>query len=377
MAPVRPQPPAAPSRPDPREQRPPAPEKTRIAFVDIGRALAAILVVYSHIDWVFLHDRGVTAPVLHWLDTWVWDPMGLGDQGPGGVSVPVFFIVSGFVVTPIAMKMQPGRFAVNRVFRVLPPLWFVLALSVGVVLLGASPLVTGAPDPVTGSKVISNALLYNFLAKPLDAYVAVAWTLIIEMMFYLLLVVLAPVLRRAPWLAIVIEYDLIVAVLLSHHWFGLGGAIAANVAYLIIPIMGQCVWAAANKKMPAWLAGVLMLGGWLLFLWASRAHLDTDYILRPFPIAAAVVLVLAGLFAENKLRQRKGWIALSDRSYSIYLVHGAVAFPVMDLLYQHIPVPLAILAGLAATAVVVELSYRFVEGPSHRLARRLSRRTSG
>lgn len=352
----------------------PGVDKRRTVFVDVCRSLAALLVVYTHVDWVYLGGHELRFGPFHWLDRWLFVPLGFGAQGPGGVSVPVFFLISGFVVTPMAVRRSAGRFGVNRFFRIVPLLWFAVALGVAVVLLGQSPLVTGDARPVTGSKIVSNALLYNFLSKPIDAYVAVAWTMLIECLFYLVLLVLAPLLRKAPVLAILLEFDVIIGVLLTHDWFGASyRALASIVAYLLVPVLGQVLWAVWQRHMPAWAAGVLLVLGWLLFRWAGQAHIDGDYVLRPYPVAIAVVLFVLGMLAEPHLRERRFWLALSERSYSIYLLHGVVVFPVLDVLRTVLPLGPAILLALISTAVVVELSYRLVERPSHQLGRRLSR----
>ena len=46
--------------------------KDRIAFVDIGRSLAALLVFYSHVHTVWMRrDNGISSPVTDGL-TWRW-----------------------------------------------------------------------------------------------------------------------------------------------------------------------------------------------------------------------------------------------------------------------------------------------------------------
>ncbi|WP_156365357.1 acyltransferase family protein [Sciscionella sediminilitoris] len=353
----------------------PVADKKRVAFIDIMRAIAAILIVYSHLEWVFLHGRGLHLGLLDWLDHWLFIPLGFGDQGPGGISVPAFFLTSGLVVTPIAIRMGGARFAVNRFFRIYPLFIAAFVLALVAVFLGFSPLVTGNPEPVTPSKVFANLFFYNFTLKPLDSYVAVAWTLFIEVLFYILLVLLTPLFRRSPLLALLVEFNLVVAVFLTHDLFGRQyAAFASLFAYLLVPIMGQVIWAAWQRKIPMAAAGVFLLFGWLLFLWAARAHFDEAYILRPFPIAVAVVLFVLGLLAEKHLRERPIWTALSERTYAIYLLHGVVLFPVLTALYTQLPLGLAVVLALLATALVVELTYRFVERPLHQFGRRLAKR---
>ncbi|TCP50154.1 peptidoglycan/LPS O-acetylase OafA/YrhL [Tamaricihabitans halophyticus] len=350
--------------------------KRRIAFIDIGRAIGALLVVYTHFDMLFLREnKDVQLWVTQALDTAFVSPMRFTDQGIGAVAIPFFFLASGFVITPIALRLGASRFAVNRVFRVYPLLIFVVAVSAGFFALGLRPLTTGTVTELDAGMLLSNISLVNFLQKPLLALVGVAWTLAVEVLFYLLVVALLPLLRRNMWLAIAVELEIVLLVLATHAQFGENyRAIAVNVAYLVMPIAGQVLWAVWARHIKLWLASCYLLIAWGLFVWAGELNIDPDYIPRAFPFVAALLLFLLGLFAEERMRERKAWTALSERTYSIYLLHGAIGFPVMFLVYDHLPVWLTLGVGVLATAIGVEIAYRLVERPSHNLGRRLSRR---
>lgn len=351
------------------------PDKTRTAFLDVARGLAAILVVYTHIYDVFIRDhKDVRTPPTDALDTTLVIPLKLDEQGIGAISVPLFFIISGFVVTPIAMRMGPRRFGLNRTFRIYPLLLFVVTLSAVLIASGRSLLSTRPPEVTVGS-FLSNATLWNFIDRPFGAWVAVAWTLAVEILFYAMLVAVLPLLRRRVWLAISVQLWFVLMLLITYRAFGDEyRAFVINMTYTLIPLLGQIIWAVWNRKIPAWLAGLFVTAAWLMFVWAGHLRIDPDYIPRPFPIAFAMMLFLIGLLAEPYLRQRRFWTELSERTYSIYLLHGAVAFPLMHLLFTKLPLWLTVLVAVLATALVAELAYRFVERPSHDLARRLSRR---
>jgi peptidoglycan/LPS O-acetylase OafA/YrhL len=349
--------------------------KTRVAFIDIGRAVAAVLVVFTHVNILFLGEHfpgnAFSAAVTGLFGT----PLQLGEQALGALAVPFFFLVSGFVVTPIALRMGARRFGVNRLLRVYPPLVSVVLLSAGAILLGLRPLISGKQPEVTVTTLVNNSLLLNFLQKPFGAFVGVAWTLVIELIFYTMLVALLPLLRRWMWPAIAVELTLVLIVILTHARFGDSYRVfASEMAHLIVPIMGQVIWAWWARKIPGWLAGGFLAVGWEIFVWAANLRMDSDYVLRPLPVAFAVVLFLTGSGLEPRLRQHRLWTMLSERSYSLYLVHGAVALPVMHALVGVLPLWLTLVTGLVATGAMVEVSYRLVERPSHDLARRLSRR---
>ena len=353
-----------------------APPKVRIAFIDIGRGLAALLVFYSHIaeQWVAKREVGPT-PGIDFVDALSSDPMHMGLQGIGQIAVPFFFLVSGFVVTPIALRQGQRRFGLNRLVRVYIPMTFVVLLTAAVILLGAKTLI-GAEEPtITWWTVITNSLVINYLIVPQVVMVGVAWTLVVEVIFYLLLVLLLPVMRRWTWLAIGVQLTFVFVVMMSAREFGASWALfAVNVSYLPIPIIGQIIWATTSKRVPLWLGGVYVGIAWSLYVLAEHlelGRLDTSYNLA---LAFALLCFMVGYFAEARLKERKIWIALSERSYSIYLLHGLVAFVTLDLMRPTVPLVLAIPLAVALTFGVVELSYRFVEKPSHTLARRLSRK---
>ncbi|OLF18341.1 acyltransferase family protein [Actinophytocola xanthii] len=352
------------------------PVRRRAVFLDIARALAALSVVYTHIYEVFIraHMDAHTLPT-DVLDNAIFIPLKLTEeQGVGNLAVPVFFLISGFVITPLALRMSAGTFAIHRLFRIYPLLLVVVAASAVMFANGISPL-GSKPQEVTPYTVLTNATMWNFIDRPFGAWVGVAWTLAVEMLFYALLVIVLPLLRTRMWLAIAVQLELVLVLLITHRAFGDEyRAFVINMTFLLIPVMGQAIWAASTKRIPGWLAALYVMVAWLMFIWARELRIDPNYIPRPYPVALAVLLFLIGMLAEPHLRERRVWTALSERTFSIYLVHGAVAFPLMHLLYMRTPLWLAVLTSLAGTVVVVELSYRFIELPTHNLARRLSGR---
>ncbi|GAB2980100.1 acyltransferase [Amycolatopsis acidiphila] len=349
------------------------PKKTRIVFIDVGRALGALLVFYSHLAHEWIQTKGEKAPYVDFLEALSSDPMHMAKQGIGEVAVPFFFLVSGFVVTPIALRQGMQRFSVNRLIRVYVPIVFVVLLTTLALLAHLHPPSTGQPQTLTPLTVLTNSTLVNYLLTPQVVLLPVAWSMIVEVLFYVVLIALLPVLRRSVWLAISIELTFIFVVLMSARQFSASYFLfAVNVSYLAIPIIGQIVWATTSKRIPLWAGGVFGGVAWALYVLGdiiNVGRIDSSYNLA---LAFAVLCFLMGMFAEPKLRQRRFWTALSERSYSIYLLHSLVAFVLLDLMRPAVPFPIALVLAIAAVFGVVELSYRYVERPSHTLARRLS-----
>ncbi|MGQ0776362.1 MAG: acyltransferase family protein [Pseudonocardiales bacterium] len=357
------------------DSRAPLPAKNRIVFVDIGRGLGALLVVYTHIHVVWMRrDHGISAPVTDAVSAAFTKPLHLVGQDLGQISVPFFFLASGFVITPLVLRQGRHRFAVNRFFRIYPTLAFAILLAAGALLVGLHPIQTDAPGVVTPMTVLTNISLLNYLIYPQVVLLGVTWTLVVEVILYLLLIILLPVFRRAPWLAIAIQLTLIEVVMVTRSEFGPSYSLFAfSMSLTTLPIIGQIIWAGYTKRIPGWLAAVYIAIAWSLFVWAKELEVGNIEAGYPTAVALAILLFLIGLFAEPYLRQRRVWTFLSERTYSIYLVHGVAAFVVLDALYRHVPLWVAMVIALTATAVVVEISYRLVERPSRLLGRSLAR----
>ncbi|WP_446684928.1 acyltransferase family protein [Lentzea indica] len=340
----------------------------------MGRAVGALLVFYSHIAAQWVGKRDEKSAFFDTLNAVSSDPFHMSLQGIGEVAVPFFFLVSGFVVTPIALRHGQVRFGLNRLSRVYPPMIFTVLLTALLITVGGGLLATGQSQTISAWTLFTNSVLVNYLIFPQVVLVGVAWTLIVEVIFYVLLILLIPVLRRWVWLALAIELTFVFVVLMSRAQFGKSWSLfAVNVSYLPIPIIGQIIWATTTKRIPLWLGGLYTAGAWSLYVLGDALKLgrvDNSYSLA---LAIAVLCFLLGLFAEPRLRERKFWIALSERSYSIYLLHGLVAFAMLDLLRPAVPLLPAVVIAVAITFGAVELSYRFVEKPSHKLARKLSK----
>lgn len=345
----------------------------RIVFVDIGRGLGALLVVYSHLQVVWMQrDHGISTPVTDAVSAAFASPLHLA--APGLVAVPFFFLASGFVITPMALRQGHARFAINRFFRIYPLLAFAILLTAGALLVGLNPIETDQQGPVTPMTVLTNVSLVNYIVYPQVVLLSVAWTLIVEVIFYLMIALLLPLFRRAPWLAVAIQLTLIEVIMMTRAEFGPSYSLFAfNVLLTTLPIMGQIIWLGFTRRISGLLAGIYLGIAWLLYVWAKALEVGNIEAGYPTAVMVALLLFLLGLFAEPYLRQRSTWTLLSERTYSIYLLHGITVFIVLDGLYGLVPLWIAIAIALVATAVAVEFSYQFVELPARSLGRSLAR----
>jgi peptidoglycan/LPS O-acetylase OafA/YrhL len=347
----------------------------RFAFLDIFRAVAAPLVVYSHVVTMWLVPNGLGhTPVVRAVDAVLRQPLKL-EQNLGQLGVALFFLVSGFIVSHAGSTESHREFGIKRFFRIYPPLAAAVLASTALGLLGLQVLDTGQRYELTPASVASNMLLVNYLTVPQIVLVGVAWTLVVEVIFYGAVLVLLPLLRNQVALALAAELLFVMVTILLARGFGdRFFLLAVAVSFLPALLTGQIIWAVWSGRMP-WSAGAVFgVIAWVLYVWAgnrSLGRLDGAYCST---FALAVLIFLVGLLAEPRLRRGPVVAFLSDRSYSLYLLHGLFAFPAMRALYPRLPAPVALAVGLALTMLAVELSYRIVEVGSQRWARHLTRR---
>lgn len=273
-----------------------------IGGLQMLRGVAATLVVLFHLQAAAVaegHDPGILA----WFRV-------------GEVGVDVFFVLSGFVIFHAVRGRQQlgaGWFLRQRFWRIFPPYWAVLALTL--LAMAGLALMRGDwsewPD--------AWRILLSVLLLPLpDQVMAVAWTLTVEGMFYLLFAA-------------------------TYFRFGARGAIAALVVWSAITLGVKLV----DLGLPR-MFGVILYSGVIEFLFGGLISLAIAAGWRAGAIPAVVLGTLglavvvsgqvgldwgrawvAGLpaaalvygLAAGNWRMPDWTLVWGEASYLLYLVH--------------------------------------------------------
>jgi peptidoglycan/LPS O-acetylase OafA/YrhL len=326
-------------------------------LIQVLRAVAAEMVVLFHATTLLhLHDA-------HDFRTW-----------PNGVAgVDIFFIISGFVMmistAPLLRSTHPARtFFARRFERIAPMYW--LATTAKVLALLAAPTLA-----VVGLgrwwHVLASYLFFP-TRSPIGAYssvLAVGWTLIFEMLFYILFaIVLAIRLPRLPALApvlIALAFAWTVPFVARHgtlHFY----ASTMQLEFLFGMLLAASI--PFVRKIPASFAVLLAIASLLpLLLWHPAALLNWEGILWGIP---ALAVVTAAIALESPLGPHTpAWLLeIGDASYSIYLVHGFVV-PIVCILFAryagHEPyiLPFALIVSIIVATLAGDLVYRLIERP--------------
>ncbi len=350
------------------------------------RFVAATLVVLYHTADHVRASGHAAGPLFGWA------------HASGFAGVDIFFVISGFIMAWTTADAAGGAsawaFTRRRVARIYSGYWPFYLLALGLfTLLG-------------GSYLVNKHLLDSFLLWPTPLQhllLPVSWTLIFEMVFYLLFALVialagASGLRRTMWLAAISlamlcwsGYSQFV-----RHAYDPGQLEHMSVyeQYLAFPYMLEFL---AGALLAGWLRRHPQGLGWTLFLagmvlWMAGGRINTevfqDRLIQGYYVnwrilifGSAALLIVAGLtrleFRSITCARRFGLLA-GGASYALYLSHTLILAATqkmgLNAWAAQRPAWLAQAVFIALVVLIVGYSmahYRWLERPLHRLFRRV------
>lgn len=377
----------------------PAPAPThRLPGLDTLRGLAALAVLVTHVAfWCGFYDAGLLGAVAQRLE----------------VGVAIFFVLSGFLLTsPWIVADRLGRRAPStraylrkRAVRVLPMYWVTVVAALLLVEVNA-----GA-GPATWR---DNLLLVSmFTSGEYPEGLSQMWSLSTEVMFYLALPFLAPVLTSRR-LATTGRRLSLLAALAAASWvwsWAAAGPLASWGPWVGLALPGFFGWFAAgmalavieaDRRVPRgsettrpvrWCDNLAaapgacwMMAGAVLVVASTPiggasglvARTPSESVVRAvLYLIVAALLVLPSVFGDPRATYARVMASPALRhlgaiSYSLFCCHVivlAVLFQWTDLTIfdENLVAILAIVLGVSL--VVSEITYRVVERPFQRLGR--------
>lgn len=291
--------------------------------IDGLRFVAIALVVLRHVEVLFaerasfaVHAEGPALVVQRMLRN--------GDQG-----VPLFFAISGFILAlPFARyHLGKGRavslsgYYWRRVTRLEPPYLLAMICFFALkVATGQAPL-----DELLPHLAASLVYLHNVVYASMSTITPVAWSLEVEVQFYLLAPLFAAVFRLGAGARRGALIAAIVTASLLQHFLGLSKlTLLGNLSYFLVGFLALDLHLARTRAprtgIAADAAGLAALA--LLLLVGGDG--DPVTIVRPWLI---LCLFGAVLWNDGVWRRicRVEWIAVvGGMCYSIYLLHFAI-----------------------------------------------------
>lgn len=359
------------------------PRSHRIHAIDSLRGIAALVVVFHHLDNTI--DLDGRTPILGRI--FHGSPLRLLVDGRSAVLL--FFILSGFALSiSIGRRFEYRNYLIKRICRLMIPCTAAVLLSAGMYLL-----VSPQPIPALGSwfnqTLWSQPVTWNLIARHLlmtgdqaDTSLSnVLWSLVVELRVSLIFPVLYLLVKGRTWAAAAIA----VGMQLLFRWFVIrSGNVPPlfnssilesfeNVGYYLpFFIAGILVWdnLAAIRRLVARFHRVWIFVALLIGLRMLESGIDFEE-----GVGSLIVLLLcvSAPYLSRALSHR--WIEwLGKISYSLYLVHLTVLSVVFHLLYGKVNSILLGLGTVVGSLLLAHLFYVAIEAPSMQLGRRWATR---
>ena len=363
---------------------PAAPPPGFFPSIALIRALAALLVVYDHFLGIWPARNKLAFAPAQFVERWVFEPLGLMQHG-GAFAVALFFMVSGFIIVCVGVRESPRTFAVRRALRIYPPLW----LSILLLLLAFVPALALSDSPGLRGFQINEVLAkenpvpYVLAAMSLGNYLigtpavnGVAWTLIVEVLFYVCVFALLPLLRSRPRVAIAAAFAGLVLLQVVAKTNAVVFLIAVNGVYVTYLFLGTLVYLRYAQRIGNAFFVIGTAAFWALFMFGVNRYVaQPPWTVTGYGVSYAFAwfAFVALLLADRHIRLDPVTAFFSRISYSLYLNHGGLGILGLTLLAPRLGYPIALLVTFAAVVAISAASYRYVELPSQRLARRLTK----
>jgi peptidoglycan/LPS O-acetylase OafA/YrhL len=287
----------------------------------------------------------------------------------GRLGVPLFFVISGFVILMSSWGKDVPTFAASRVGRLFPAYWVSVVLSVAIsfVLWPAYASFFGRVSP-------SDAVLNLTMAQQAfgaDSVSGVYWTLWYEARFYLLIALLVLVgMTRGRVLAFAALWPVLGAVADQAGSDLLSTLLLPTYAPFFAGGMLLYVLHRDGHDRGTWL--LVALNAAIALHFSLPIHENALTKLTPFPPSTLVIALLTlacfGLVAVATLtraaRWNARWMATAGAlTYPVYLVHENLGWSVIAHLRGRVGAWGAVLAAVVVVLVAAWLLHRFVEKP--------------
>ncbi|MFZ6647619.1 acyltransferase family protein [Undibacterium sp. TJN25] len=354
----------------------------RYAYIDVLRGLAALFVVYQHTAEITPAPGVHVNPLENSLIEFFTRTIGVGETG-----VCIFLMISGFVVPFSLFRYQSApikNFIAHRFFRLYPAYWLSIPLALVFVSWRLGMQDYGQPPgwQISWQMVVANlSMLQSFLG--FDDIMGQYWTLALELVFYGACILLFAAGYLQSFKAIMLFLLCMLALQMVCRIIpGVDKdtlELVISFRYLDFMFFGLLYrkWLLEADKKAGKQAALILMLAFLTFgaLPHLRNFVNGDPAalrVQASHLAAVCIFVVCTRFYQPS---NAVGIFLGKISYSIYLFHPVVFYPLFFFWFQssglrsypHSFITLSMLATIAVSYGI----YRIVEQPFIELGRKL------
>lgn len=330
------------------------------------RAIAPLLVFYDHIIGI-KYSQYSMLNVHTILTEYIIIPFGI-IQDFGFLGVAIFFILSGFIMSHIVSKESLYEFAIKRILRIYP------ALIVSILIIYILSLFFSKYIGIFEFRDIFLSMsLLNYISLQNNPIQGVAWTLIIEILFYILFGFFYFITKNLKRTFILLSFSIFLIIEFSRSFGPNFFLFAASISYIPFLMSGILIYSYKTENKISIV--FIIINIFLILFSLFTIHNDFLVINNSYLInyIYAVCIFLMFIFNENKFKKNKLVVFFNNISYSFYLYHGFIGYLIIDLFFDQLGVVSIIMSFIVAT-IISYLSYLFVENTMNNLGKKILKR---
>ncbi len=320
----------------------------RVTELDLFRFIAALSVVFYHFVAWFVVDQPQNAITLE---------LAFVVAQYGFLGVPLFFMISGFVILASAIQRSSLDFAAARIARLYPVYWFCVSITALVAYLAqVNPNLINWPN-----YLVNMTMLQSFVG--IGNFDGVYWTLAKELQFYFcifILIALGVLSRIKIWLSV---WLVATATFLAFKQpFFMGWFISPE--YSAFFIAGICCFMLKQQIDTQFYTWCLFAS--LILASYSTYYESAEFLAQTSSSKQAICVAIVWLFyaafwmvATNQwhLKASRTLLSLGALTYPLYLIHNLVGKEMLNISLNWFGAELSV---LLMCVVMIVFSYAIV-----------------
>lgn len=331
------------------------------------RAIAPLLVFYDHIIGI-KYSQYDKLEIHEFVTDFFIKPFGI-IQDFGFLGVALFFILSGFIISSVITKETLLDFSIKRLLRIYPA----LIISIFLIYI-LSMIFTNYMEKFELNDILLSMTLFNYVLIDNNPVQGVAWTLFIEILFYILFGICYYISKDLKKTFIYLAILVALIIQYSREFGDNFFLLAASVSYLPFLMSGILIFVYNSEKrinIIFLLVNIFLILFSLFTIHTDFLLIDNSYLINYF---YAILIFLFFIINENKFKENKIVKFYNDISYSFYLYHGFLGFLIIDLLFKYVGVLSIIISFILATFISY-ISFKFIEKPINSFWKKKSTRS--
>lgn len=285
----------------------------------------------------------------------------------GGLAVPLFFIISGFVISISMEGKTAGQFAFGRFMRLYPTFWICLLLTaLTLYSWGAAEHQYSLRTFLANLTMVPHLFHQPYLDEPY-------WTLQVEVRFYVLMFLLLLFKKRTwlipfavVWLGLSV-IDWVRQIPILHVQLALD-----NAPFFVAGMVYSRIY-QAGAKWHSWLilTIALIVGALRVCRYLEMDVAGSGWSASPVVISIALLVmfvIFAGIALRRlSLKRSYGWVAaLGGMTYPLYLLHNNIGLAIFNRVNGAVNRWLLLAVMLGGFLVMAYAIWRWIETPIQR-----------